>query len=98
MPSTDVTTRQRAMLVIMNPARKQDPARWYSGEKLLPLLAGRETTQGVHRTAASLVRRGYLARRTVGSSYGKVVYAVTGKGREMVAALASLDKLNERRR
>jgi hypothetical protein len=90
--AADVTRAQRAMLVLVYPGRnKRTLASWWTGEDMLRMLYDHRTTQGVHQTAASLVRRGCLEKR-VGGASEKVYYRITDKGREMVAALASLDK------
>jgi DNA-binding MarR family transcriptional regulator len=89
--AADVTRAQRAMLILLNPGSKRTRAQWWVGEDMLRMLYDHRTTQGVHQTAASLVRRGCLEKRLGGASE-KVYYRITDKGREMVAALASLDK------
>jgi hypothetical protein len=85
---SDVTARQRAMLELLcisTNARAQ--GYWWDGPDMLQYLGG-PAVQGVHQTAASLVRRGLIdkARRR-----GQVIYRISVKGRELVAALRSLD-------
>jgi hypothetical protein len=92
MTGSNVTPAQRAILDVVAPPSRRHRAQWWSGDQLLAKLSGHSrTTQGVHQTAASLVRRGYLRKRRIGSAE-KVYYIITAKGCEIVAALASLDK------
>lgn len=89
---SDVTVAQRAMLELLcvsTNARAQ--GYWWDGPDMLDYLRSYHvTTQGVHQTAASLVRRG-LVERDNRASVGRVTYRISPKGREMVAALRSLD-------
>lgn len=86
---SDLTQPQRAMLELLDANRHPAFPAWTGDDLLRHLYDNHSSTQGVHQTAASLVRRGYLAKRKV---RGQVVYNVTAKGHELVAALCSLDK------
>jgi hypothetical protein len=87
---SEVTVAQRAMLELLcvsTNARAQ--GYWWDGPDMLVYLRSYHvTTQGVHQTAASLVRRGLVEKAR---HRGQVIYRISGKGREMVAALRSLD-------
>jgi hypothetical protein len=97
---TDVTPAQRAMLALVTPdTLRRQPARWTGDDMLRHLPAYHHTTQGVHMTAASLVRRGYLEKLRVRITRGRppvIAYRVTRTGREMLDALRSLDKAARR--
>lgn len=87
----DLTAPQEAMLreIPGNGGRWSGDAGWIDGAELLRRLPqNHSTTQGVHRTAASLVRRGYAMKSKV-AGHG-VEYRITEKGVELLRAIDSL--------
>lgn len=62
---------------------------WIDGAELLRRLPqNHRTTQGVHQTAASLVRHGYVFKDKLASR--GVEYRITSKGVELLRAMDSL--------
>jgi len=90
-----VTKAQRAMLEVL--AHSSHAMR--AGELLTFLYEHHRTSQGVHQTAASLVRRGYLekgnqsVRLTRSQPPRKsVAYRITHAGRQFLAALSYTER------
>jgi len=74
-----VTKSQRAMLDAL------DNLGWWDASRLLTqLYEYHRTAQGVHQTAASLVRRGLVKKQTVGKL---VTYHISSDGAQLLAAL-----------
>ena len=94
--ASDLTRAQRDMLEVVCPEGKREPAWWDAPRLLVHLYDHHRTSEGVHVTAASLVRRGFLEKTRNRLGTPRVAYKITPKGREMVAALRSLDKAAER--
>lgn len=87
----DLTKPQEAMLreIPGDGGRRSGDAGWIDGAELLRRLPDNHaTTQGVHQTAASLVRRGYAIKSKI-AGHG-VEYRITSKGVELLRALDSL--------